>query len=225
MEFGPIFRVLLLLHIVAGTATLLSAAVAIVSKLADTAHQWHVYSGRLFFYGMLGIFITGTGMSAIRFNPPMLFVSIFSFYFAWIGRRYAINRRGTPSQADKIVIPTMLAVFVGMTLFGLYSTYGLGESFGIVIIVFGIIGLLNARVDWQILQEGGAKGKKRIAEHLARMLGGTIAAITAFVVINVEFEPAFVVWLLPTAVLTPIIFIWSKKINSGVTRKGMAETP
>ncbi len=222
MESGSLFSTLLLLHIAAGTLTLLSAAIAIVSKLADTGHQWHVYSGRLFFYGMLGIFLTGTSMSAIRFNPPMLFISIFSFYFAWIGRRYAINRRGSPSQADKVVVPTMLALFVGMVLYGLYATYIAGESFGIVIIVFGIIGLLNARVDWQILQDGGAKGKKRIAEHLSRMLGGTIAAITAFVVVNIEFEPAFIVWLLPTAVLTPIIFIWSRKINNGVTRQGMS---
>ncbi len=218
----PITSTLLLIHIAAGTLTLFSAAVAIVSKLGDMAHVWHFYSGRLYFFGMLGIFLTGLSMSIIRFNPPMLFVSIFSFYFAWIGRRYAINRKGKPSQLDKIVIPSMLAIFVAMVLYGLYASFLLGESFAIVIIVFGIIGVLNARVDWQILQEGGAKGKRRIAEHLARMLGGTIAAITAFLVVNIHYEPAFIVWLLPTFLLTPIIYIWSKKINEGVTRKGMS---
>ena len=42
---------LMLIHIVAGTLTLLSATIAIVSKLADSSHQWHVYSGRLFILG------------------------------------------------------------------------------------------------------------------------------------------------------------------------------
>jgi len=220
---SPLFNVLLILHIAAGTITLLSSVVAIVSKLADTAHNWHVVSGRLFFIGMTGIFITGLTMSSIRFNPPMLFISIFSFYFAWMGRRYAINRKGTPSQLDQIVVPVMLLGFAGMIAYGLYSQYIQGESFGIVILVFGIIGIMNAITDLQLLRKGGAKGKVRIAEHLGKMLGGTIAAITAFLVVNVHFEPAIVVWLLPTFVLTPIIFIWSRKINSGVKRKGMLD--
>lgn len=218
-----LFRILLLLHVLSGTITLLSSVVAIGSKLADVAHKWHVTSGRLFFIGMTGIFITGLSMSMIRFNPPMLFVSIFSFYFAWMGRRYAINRKGTPSQLDNIITPVMTLGFIGMIAYGLYSQYIQGQSFGIVILVFGIIGVLNAYADWQIMRKGGATGKLRIAEHLGKMLGGTIAAITAFLVVNVHFEPAIVVWLLPTFVLTPIIFIWSAKIKNGVKRKGMVE--
>lgn len=220
----PLFNTLLILHIISGTITLLSSIIAIGSKLADSAHRWHVISGRLFFIGMTGIFITGLSMSSIRFNPPMLFIAIFSFYFAWMGRRYAINRKGTPDQLDRIVVPMMLIGFIGMVAYGVYSQYFQGQSFGIVIMVFGIIGVLNAYTDWQILRKGGATGKERIAEHLGKMLGGTIAAITAFLVVNVHFEPAIVVWLLPTFVLTPIIFSWSRKINNGTRRKGMPKT-
>ncbi len=219
----PVFGILLILHILFGTITLASSVVAIGSKLADVAHKWHVTSGRLFFIGMTGIFITGLSMSSIRFNPPMLFISIFSFYFAWMGRRYAINRKSTPSGLDNIITPVMTVGFIGMIAYGLYSQYIQGEGFGIVIMVFGIIGVMNAYTDWQIMRKGGATGKLRIAEHLGKMLGGTIAAITAFLVVNFEFEPAIVVWLLPTFILTPIIFIWSRKINNGTKRKGMPE--
>lgn len=55
------------------------------------------------------------------------------------------------------------------------------------------------------------------------MLGGIIAALTAFLVINVDFEPAVIAWLAPTFVLTSFIFIWSRKINQGIERKGMSE--
>lgn len=218
-----LFNSFLLLHIASGAATLLASVIAITSKITDSAHKYHVVSGRVFFYGMAGIFVTALGMSLIRLNPPMLFVSIFSFYFAWMGRRYALNRVGAPSGLDKVVVPVMVIVFAAMTAYGLAALYLWEQSFGIVIIVFGVIGVLNAWGDWQLARKGGAKGKRRIAEHLGKMLGGTIAALTAFLVINVEFEPAIIVWLAPTIVLTPFIAIWSRKINQGVRRKGMSE--
>ena len=218
-----IFGALLVIHIISGTATLLSAAIAIFSKLADSAHKWHVISGRIFFWGMTGIFLSALAMSLIRVNTPMLFVSIFSFYFAWMGRHYALNRQGVTNGLDKVVIPVMTFVFAAMTLYGIFALYLWEQGFGIVIIVFGVIGVLNSYGDWQILRRGGAKGKERIAEHLGKMLGGTIAAITAFLVINVHVEPAYIVWLAPTVLLTPLLVIWSRKINGGVKRKGMEE--
>lgn len=220
---STLFNSLLILHVFSGTATLIASIIAIASKLTDSAHKWHVVSGRVFFYGMAGIFVTALGMSLIRLNPPMLFVSIFSFYFVWMGRRYALNRVGAPSGLDKVVVPFMAVVFAAMSVYGLAALYLLEQSFGVVIVVFGVIGVLNAWGDLQLARKGGAKGRLRIAEHLGKMLGGTIAAVTAFLVINVDFGPAIVVWLAPTFVLTPLIVVWSRKINQGVKRKGMGE--
>lgn len=214
-----LFQTLLIGHIVSGTLTLLSSGLAIGSKLSDAKHNIHIWSGRVWMWGMTGIFITGLGMSLIRVNPPMLFVSIFSFYFAWIGWRYAKNRRGETLPADRIVTGLMCIVFVGMIAYGIYTNFLLSEPFGTVIIVFGVIGILNAYNDFKYAQSGPPKGKLRIAEHLSRMLGGTIAAITAFFVVNLP--PSLLVWLVPTAILTPVIFIWEKKIKGGVRRKGM----
>lgn len=213
------FQILLVGHIISGTLTLLSSAVAITSKLADIRHDAHIWSGRAWMWGMTGIFVTGLGMSLIRVNPPMLFVSIFSFYFAWVGWRYAKNRRGEALPLDKVVTGIMTLVFAGMIAYGVYTNFVLSEPFGTVIIVFGVIGILNAYNDFKYARTGPPKGKQRIAEHLSRMLGGTIAAITAFFVVNLP--PSLLVWLVPTIVLSPIIFIWSKKINSGIRRKGM----
>jgi hypothetical protein len=47
------------------------------------------------------------------------------------------------------------------------------------------------------------------------MLGGTIAAVTAFTVVNVRIEPAFVVWLAPTVVLAPVIAYWTARVRGG----------
>ena len=44
------------------------------------------------------------------------------------------------------------------------------------------------------------------------MMGGTIAVITAVLVVNVELEPIWIWWVLPTALITPVIFWWNRKI-------------
>ena len=70
----------------------------------------------------------------------------------------------------------------------------------------------------------GARGKERIATHLARMLGGLIATITAVIVVNFRTDNvglSVLSWLGPTIVLVPVIFYWARKIQSGTKRKGM----
>ena len=46
-------------------------------------------------------------------------------------------------------------------------------------------------------------------------MGATIAVVTAFLVVNVRFEPGWIIWLGPTVVLTPLIFVWAKRIRAG----------
>jgi hypothetical protein len=74
--------------------------------------------------------------------------------------------------------------------------------------------------DVRALKSDLYKSKLRIANHLQRMLGGTIATITAVLVqqlvprIQNTQIPEFVIWIGPTIVLTPLIFYWSKRILS-----------
>ena len=57
-----------------------------------------------------------------------------------------------------------------------------------------------------------ATGKERISRHLTNMMGGTIAVITAVLVVNPPFEPEWIWWIFPTILITPIIFWWNYKI-------------
>jgi hypothetical protein len=57
-----------------------------------------------------------------------------------------------------------------------------------------------------------AVGKERLSRHLTNMMGGTIAVITAVLVVNVDLEPTWVWWVLPTALITPVIFWWNVKV-------------
>ena len=50
-----------------------------------------------------------------------------------------------------------------------------------------------------------SKGKE------VHIIAGTIAVITAVLVTNIYIEPVFILWILPTIVITPIIFWWNRK--------------
>ena len=84
---------------------------------------------------------------------------------------------------------------------------------GVVLVVFAAVGGALAFSDLYILRRRTYRGTLRIAVHLGRMLGGTIAALTAFTVVNVRIEPAFVPWLAPTVLLTPLIVYWVRRVT------------
>ena len=56
--------------------------------------------------------------------------------------------------------------------------------------------------------------KKRLAKHLTNMLAGTIAVITTVSVTNIKIDPEWVLWVLPTALITPVIFWWNEKVRN-----------
>ena len=41
------------------------------------------------------------------------------------------------------------------------------------------------------------------------MMAGTIATVTAVMVVNVSMNPVWLPWLLPTIVITPLIVWWN----------------
>jgi len=219
-------KILLVVHIFAGFTSLTAAAVATLTKTLDLAHRWHVYSGIVFFWGMIVIFLTAIPLALIRPNTFLFLIAILSFYFALAGWRYATNRRGSPRPLDWGSAGVMVLAAGIMIIFGVFLLSHRNTS-GITMIVLGGIGAMLSMGDLRTLQQGGTKGPERIAKHLTMMLAGTIATVTAFVVTNVHVDPAFgfIVWLAPTVVITPIIVVWSRKIRAGKRPRGMPELP
>ena len=215
-------KILLIVHIIAGFAALTAAVVATLTKTLDLAHKWHVYSGTVFFWAMLVVFLTALPLAVIRPNTFLFLIAFLSFYFALAGWRYATNRRGVARPVDWISASVMAIAALGMIMFGVFMLSRSNIN-GITMVALGGIGAGLTIVDLRTLRRGGAKGPERIAQHLTMMLAGAIATITAFVVTNVRVQPAFIVWLAPTVVITPIIIVWSRRIRAGKKLRGMPE--
>ena len=202
--------ILLSIHILAGTIALLCSAVAVSS---EKGKKFHVLSGRTYFWCMVGIFLTAIPMSIINSNIFLLLIAIFSFYLAFAGMRFAKNRKGTATTIDWIAVSLM--ILSGLGMWALSIIYFINDnSQYITVLVFGFIALALGYGDYRSHKNKAAKGKERIAKHLTNMMAGTIAVITAVLVVNVNIEPIWIWWLLPTAVITPIIFYWKKKTLS-----------
>ena len=160
---------------------------------------------------MVTIFLTAIPMSIISNNIFLFLIAIFSFYLAFAGMRFARNRKGVATILDWVAI--CLMIFSGIGMWILATIYFLNSNTQYnVLLVFGFLSITLGYADFRSYKNNSATGKERISRHLTNMMGGTIAVITAVLVGNPPFEPEWVWWVLPTVLITPVIFWWNFKI-------------
>ena len=205
--------ILLILHIVTGSVGLLAGTITLWLRKGGATHRM---TGSIFSYAMLSAGFSALALSILRPNYFLLIIGIFTIYMVSTGLRYIRLRDPGKKHAG---FDWFLTIVMGITaLYFLVSGVRLafqGNLFGIVYIVFGSIGGLFVRAD-----SNNYKGKSEEINfwqtaHLQRMTGAYIASLTAFLVVNYQILPAFVppwlVWILPSLVLTPLIIKWSRK--------------
>ena len=201
-------QILLPIHILAGSIALICAALAVSSAKGK---KFHVFAGRTYFWCMVAIFLTAIPMSIINDDIFLILIAIFSFYLAFAGMRFAKNRKGMATTMDWIAVGLM--IFSGISMWILSAVYFKdNNSQYITLLVFGFLAITLGYADFKSYKNETATGKERIARHLTNMMGGTIAVITAVLVVNPPFEPEWVWWVLPTAVIAPVIFWWNVKV-------------
>ena len=200
--------ILLSIHILAGLVALVSAALALSS---EKGKKFHILIGKAYFWSMAIIFLTALPLSTITSNVFLFLITIFSFYLAFSGMRFAKNRKGVPTRIDLIAVNFMLLSGVGMWILAIIFFIDNNSQY-ITLIVFGFLALFLGYGDFQTFKNQTAIGKERIAKHLTNMMGGTIAVVTAVLVVNPPANPEWVWWILPTFLITPVIFWWNKKV-------------
>lgn len=212
---------LILGHGFFGFVGLLAAVFAIFSRIIPAPHSVHVLSGQIFTIGMIGVGLTGLVIAVTKSSVFFLSLAFFVLYLAFVGWRYAKVRGGLNSTFDKGLSAINLSAFMAMIVVGGYML-SVGDGTGLLMAVFGTIGLLHAIIDIRGSFGAAITGRSRIAAHLSRMLGGTIAALTAFLLIQFESSSP-IVWLAPAALLTPVMLFWKAlvKRNKGLHSRSL----
>jgi len=206
--WSNVINILFGIHIFVGVIALLSAALALST---EKGKKLHVLSGKSYFWAMVLIFLTAIPMSIINSNVFLFLVAIFSFYLAFSGMRFARNLKGIPARIDLIAVNFMFLSGAGMWILAIIFVINNNSQF-ITLIVFGFLALFLGYGDFQTFKNQTATGKERIAKHLTNMMGGTIAVVTAVLVVNPPADPEWVWWILPTVLITPVITWWNKKV-------------
>ena len=196
------YKFILISHVLFGSVALLSGLLAILMK---KGFPIHVISGKVYSISMYGVVFSAWIASYFRLNLFLIFIGIFAFYLVTRGLRSTRIKSLRPAPLDWILLALGVLTAIIMTL-----------TFNIILLVFGaifatlLIGDLNIFIK---VQKGNkVHPKEWIATHLGMMLGSYIAAITAFIVINVEYDPLpWLPWILPSLILTPLIFIYTRK--------------
>ena len=214
--------ILLVIHITAGSIALLTAFVALVTAKGGVVH---VRAGRVYAIGMTVIFLTAVPLAALGANVFLLLIAFFSFYLVFAGWRFARNRsrRATRGLDRRRHHGTHGPGHVGLRRRP--GTVGSGQW--VTMLAFGFIAVALSVADGLFFIQGRSANRRpaayrRIQRHLTNMMAGTIATVTAVMVVNVSLNPVWLPWLLPTIVITPLIVWWNVKTTLQARRRPAA---
>lgn len=202
-------NILVYVHAIFGGLALLSGLVSIIAKKGG---QTHKRFGLIFYYTMIISGVTAMFVATMpdHENLFLFSVGIFSLYFVLTGRRALKFKYNNPNlKIDYLISSIMLITGLSILIIPIILT----RSIHIVISVFAVVEIAFSIGDF--LNYGKPEKIKQnwLKIHLGKMLGGYIAATTAFVVVN-QFFPSFYGWFIPGVIGGIVITFWSRKMSN-----------
>jgi len=200
---GIFNNVVLILHISAGFFGLVVGLIPIFSKKGQ---RLHTLSGLAFYYAMLVVCITAAWL--VFFKPSslfLLFIAMFSFYMAFVGRRtFIVFKQKKAELQDKLMAAAATISGFSMIFLGLSTMLRTGFDFQSVLYLF--FGSIFASTGWQDLQLYWFSSrflKPGVVQHISKMMGAYIAFVTAFATVNSRYIPHESPWVDMAAWMLP----------------------
>lgn len=201
-------QLLIYVHAAFGGIALLAGTISMLAKKGATIHK---KAGLIFFYAMMlsGIIAMVVAVLPRHENPFLFAVGIFSLYFVLTGKR-ALNfkRKNHNLKVDIAISIMMLLTGIFMIALPIIIT----KMIHTVLFVFGCVGIFFSIKDLLLYRNSKRLQKEWLQLHLNKMIGGYVAAFTAFVVVN-NFFPGVSGWFIPGIIGGFIAAYWSKKIK------------
>ena len=202
------------MHIFAGFSALVSGG---ISFTAPKGRKLHTGTGNIYTLAMLVVAGTAFVMCLLKYNPFLFTVGIFSLYLTLTGYRSLQHYKSKGKERtylDWLILSFTFLLAGGFTLQMLIVNGLTASDLQPVLFVFmGILAIL-LMADVRLLTSSKLVDKgKMLRRHIGRMGGAYISTFTAFLVTNVDTNPAYISWLLPTAIGFPFIAYFIRRYS------------
>lgn len=205
---------MLVLHIIAGSIGLILGTFILIRKKGDKVHK---LLGKIFSIAMVTTGLSAFALSYINTNVFLFIVGVFTIYLTISGNRMLylknILKGQKPQFIDYSITSLMLLASIAFLYLGILNVLK-ANNFGIVLILFGSISLVLCYKDFLIYSNKIIDKLYWLKNHIGRMTGSYIAALTAFIVVNNTFIPPVIAWSLPGIIGTIFISRTIKKLTS-----------
>jgi len=209
-----VFKSILILHIISGVLALLSGLFAIIFRNKVKIHK---PIGKIYFWAMTFIFVSAIYMSITHSNIFLFCVAFFTYYSCLTAYRSLklkkLHLDQKPMWYDWAIEIFFGLMHIGFIILGIILLNIPNVSFGIISLVFGLIGIRGNQLTVQRFRKKLVYKNYWLLAHIGGMLGSYIGAITAFFVNNSAIIPVpnIVLWLGPAAFIVPLITFEVKK--------------
>jgi uncharacterized membrane protein len=202
----------LALHVMAGFTAL---TVGFIPFIAKKGGKLHNTTGKVFYYAMIFVAVSAFGLATYRFSPFLLMVGLLTLYATMTGYRGLQLKRQRATRGQRRDWALLISVGLGLifTVWQTITRFGIGST-GILILVsvFGSLLAVDLLSDiWLFSGRKTMTNKNWIRYHIGRISGAYIAAVTAFLVSNVQTNPEFIAWLLPTVIGIPLVSVLRRR--------------
>lgn len=209
---------ILVLHICAGLAGLLSGAAAVSFRKGSRRHRM---AGNVFFISMLNMAIAATYLAFMKGQPDNVIGGVLTFYLVTTGWVTARRQEGETSIFDWGAFLFAVAVGVSIVTYGIKVVNGsLKGQVGVPVGMYfflGSVALLAAAGDVRMLRRGGVFGAQRLARHLWRMCFGLFIATGSFFLGQQQVFPAFLrrtnVLTIPAILPLVLMVFWLLRVR------------
>jgi hypothetical protein len=202
---------ILILHIAAGTAALLTGGLALSVRKGSMAH---VRAGSIFVGAMLLMGMAGAALAILKPDRITTMAGLFASYLvltSW-GAARGDRRAGRLEQLGFLAAVAIVALYLLIGWAGMSAPDGRVDRLpGSIAFAFGAVAAIAAALDLNLLRRGKLRRQQRIARHLWRMCAALFIAAMSFFIGQQKVMPAFVrgsplLFLPPLAVLAAMAF-------------------
>lgn len=192
-------RLLLLLHIVAGSVALVIAPLAMIARKGGT---WHRRWGTVFVLAMATVALSAFVLGPFFHDLFLVAIGVLSGYLVFAAWR-AARAHDRVTAVDAVAAAGVLVAGCALLLLAYLAHSG----FAAVLATFGVVCVYLGAKDLY-RQSRPAPRKAWMYRHLTLMLAGYIAAVSAFSAVNLHMIPLIARWTWPTVIGT-ILITWA----------------